>query len=205
MQKTDAQLSTYSTDNIASAVGAGSITKVIHDTFNQDFNDSKINNDKIDTANTLDTVGKTIAGRDALKNYIAAAVAALIGSAPGALDTLGELAEALADDADFAATITALVNTKLNKTAAQRAGTVIAFDVPATYGYAAAETTNITLNAAGLVEGTTQLLIHNNAGTPTFDANFKIIGGEYIISVPNYIMMHAVKNDLILVTISQEL
>jgi hypothetical protein len=38
--------------------------------------------------------------------FVAAAVAALIASAPGALDTLDELAAALGDDANFAATIT---------------------------------------------------------------------------------------------------
>jgi hypothetical protein len=38
---------------------------------------------------------------------VAAAVTALIDGAPGALDTLNELAAALADDASFAATVTA--------------------------------------------------------------------------------------------------
>lgn len=37
---------------------------------------------------------------------ITAAINALIGGAPGALDTLNELADALADDADFATTVT---------------------------------------------------------------------------------------------------
>lgn len=38
--------------------------------------------------------------------FVAAAIAALINSAPGALDTLEELADALGDDANFAATMT---------------------------------------------------------------------------------------------------
>jgi hypothetical protein len=38
--------------------------------------------------------------------FVAAAIAALIDSAPGALDTLDELAAALGDDANFAATMT---------------------------------------------------------------------------------------------------
>lgn len=48
---------------------------------------------------------------------IAAAIAELVGGAPGALDTLNELAEALGDDADFAATIAtelAAINAELN-------------------------------------------------------------------------------------------
>ncbi|WP_283196616.1 hypothetical protein [Rhizobium sp. BT04] len=39
----------------------------------------------------------------------------VIGAAPGALDTLDELAAALADDSAFSATITTLINTKLSK------------------------------------------------------------------------------------------
>lgn len=38
--------------------------------------------------------------------FVAAAIASLISSAPGALDTLAELAAALGDDANFAATVT---------------------------------------------------------------------------------------------------
>lgn len=44
--------------------------------------------------------------------FIAAAIAALINSAPGALDTLEELADALGDDANFAATVTTLLAAK---------------------------------------------------------------------------------------------
>ena len=44
--------------------------------------------------------------------FVAAAIAALINSAPGALDTLKELADALGDDANFASTITTLLAAK---------------------------------------------------------------------------------------------
>ena len=44
---------------------------------------------------------------------LAAAVSALINAAPGALDTLAELAAALGDDPDFAATITNGLASKL--------------------------------------------------------------------------------------------
>lgn len=43
---------------------------------------------------------------------ISSAVSALVDAAPGTLDTLNELAAALGDDANFAATITATVATK---------------------------------------------------------------------------------------------
>jgi hypothetical protein len=45
---------------------------------------------------------------------ITTAVNAVIGGAPGALDTLKELADAIADDANFASTITASLATKAN-------------------------------------------------------------------------------------------
>lgn len=48
---------------------------------------------------------------------VAAAVAALVASAPGALDTLDELAAALGDDANYAASVTAALAGKAAKTA----------------------------------------------------------------------------------------
>jgi hypothetical protein len=47
----------------------------------------------------------TLTAQSDLVSYIAAAIAALINSAPGALDTLEEIADALGDDANFAATL----------------------------------------------------------------------------------------------------
>lgn len=47
--------------------------------------------------------------------FVQAAIAALIASAPGALDTLNELAAAMGDDPDFAATVTTALATKLTK------------------------------------------------------------------------------------------
>lgn len=52
------------------------------------------------------------------KSYTDTKVADLIASAPGALDTLKELAAALGNDPNFAATITNLINLKTGKYAA---------------------------------------------------------------------------------------
>lgn len=49
-------------------------------------------------------------------NAVSTAVAALIDSAPGVLDTLNELAAAINDDANFAATVSSALATKLNIT-----------------------------------------------------------------------------------------
>lgn len=48
------------------------------------------------------------------KGYTDTKIQALLNSAPSALDTLKELADALGDDANFAATITNLINTKFS-------------------------------------------------------------------------------------------
>ena len=47
------------------------------------------------------------------KLYVDTEVAALVDSAPGALDTLNELAAAIGDDASFSTTITNSIATKL--------------------------------------------------------------------------------------------
>ena len=52
-----------------------------------------------------------------VRQAAAAAIAAWIGTAPAALDTLDELAAAIADDANFATTMTTLIGTKLNASA----------------------------------------------------------------------------------------
>ncbi len=51
--------------------------------------------------------------------FVIAAVTALINSAPGALDTLDELAAALGDDANFAASVTTLLALKASLTGAE--------------------------------------------------------------------------------------
>ncbi len=55
--------------------------------------------------------------------YVTTAVTNLIGGAPGALDTLNELAEAIGDDASYAATITTALGTKVATSSAQALAT----------------------------------------------------------------------------------
>jgi len=61
--------------------------------------DSYINNDRIDTANGLDTVGKDIPGKDAVKNYITNAIAS-IGGGPAIADTYADIAALIAAQGD---------------------------------------------------------------------------------------------------------
>jgi sugar lactone lactonase YvrE len=72
-------------------------------------------NGTADFTNTkLVNITTPIAGTDAAnKTYVDDTVAAVIDSAPAALDTLNELAAALGDDANFAGTVTTALATKL--------------------------------------------------------------------------------------------
>lgn len=58
----------------------------------------------------------TASTQAASTKFVADAIAALIASAPGALDTLDELAAAMGDDPNFAATVTTALGGKLAKT-----------------------------------------------------------------------------------------
>lgn len=70
----------------------------------------------LDTDGTMAADSDTvIPSQKALRTYIANAIANLIASAPGALDTLDELAAALGDDENFAATVTAALAGKVAK------------------------------------------------------------------------------------------
>jgi len=66
----------------------------------------------IEALETIDDEINTIFSTFATASYVDDAVAALIGDAGAALDTLGELADALADDANYAATITTTLSGK---------------------------------------------------------------------------------------------
>ena len=56
--------------------------------------------------------------------FVQAAIAALVASAPGALDTLNELAAALGNDANYAATVTSALATKLDSSSTLDGGTI---------------------------------------------------------------------------------
>jgi hypothetical protein len=62
---------------------------------------------------TWGAITGTLTNQTDLVNYIAAQIAALVGAAPGTLDTLAELAAALNNNENFAANITASVNARL--------------------------------------------------------------------------------------------
>lgn len=72
---------------------------------------------------TVPTAGKgTNNGQIANTAFVAQAIAALVNSAPGTLDTLQELAAALGNDANFATTITNALANKVSKSGDMMSG-----------------------------------------------------------------------------------
>lgn len=71
------------------------------------------------TINDAATATSSVWSSDKTNTEIGAAVAALVNAAPGALDDLNELAAAIGDDANFAATISAELGNRLRYDATQ--------------------------------------------------------------------------------------
>lgn len=110
--------------------------------------------------------------------FVQAALTALINAAPGALDTLDELAAALGDDANFAATITAALALKAPlaspaltgvPTAPTAAGGANTTQLATTAFVQAALAALINASPAGYLTG---LTLSNNAGNPNTQVDF---------------------------------
>lgn len=84
---------------------SGDMLKSIYDTNN---------NGRADTADNALQLGGVAAASYATNASVTAAINSLVAAAPGALDTLNELATALGNDPNFASTITAALATKLD-------------------------------------------------------------------------------------------
>lgn len=73
-----------------------------------------VNASSVEVGLSIDSDGDLVgpaSTKMATQSYVSTAISNLVDSAPGALDTLNELAAALNDDANFATTVTNLVNT----------------------------------------------------------------------------------------------
>lgn len=92
----------------------GDMSKSIYDT-----ND----NGRVDTADNSLQLGGVAAASYATNASVTAQINALVNAAPGALDTLQELAAALGNDPNFVTTITALIGTKLDANSVIDGGT----------------------------------------------------------------------------------
>lgn len=101
---------------VIAALGAGSgdMLKSVYDT----DNDGKVN-----AAVNADQLGGVGASSYATQAFVNQAVANIVNSAPGLLDTLNELAAALGNDPNFATTIAGQIATKLDANSTIDGGT----------------------------------------------------------------------------------
>jgi len=100
------------------STGAGNIASIVAGTGLSGGGTSgtvTLNLDLKDEDNMASNSASHAASQQSIKAYVDAEVSDLIASAPGALDTLNELAAAINDDASFHTTITNTVNSKLAK------------------------------------------------------------------------------------------
>jgi hypothetical protein len=116
--------------------------------------------DKVDMdSNKIENVGTPTAATDgANKSYVDSTVSDLVNGAPGALDTLNELANALGDDEDFAATMTTSLGLKAATTYVDSA------DAAVTLAFQNADSASAaTINAAWLAADNAQTTSINAA------------------------------------------
>jgi hypothetical protein len=105
---------------VASATGNTTVAGTLAVQGDADFN----GNFDIAGQLILQTEG-TASNHVVTKAYVDQAVTDLIGTAGTALDTLGELADAINDDASFAATVTTALGTKLNLSGGTMTGNIV--------------------------------------------------------------------------------
>lgn len=102
----------------------GNITSAGTSTFNNVTISGTLNMDA-STASTITGLTNPVNPSDAAtKSYVDQEVNAVIAAAPGALDTLNELAAAINDDANFATTVTNNLATKLNLSGGTMSGAI---------------------------------------------------------------------------------
>ena len=146
------QLSTEQVQDIAGAMVSGNTESGITVTYQDsdgtldftvasqtDQNFTNADHSKLDGIESGATADQTKADIDALNinadkldgqhgayytGYTDTAIANLVDSSPGALDTLNELAAALGDDANFSTTVTNSIATKLPKSGGQMTGNI---------------------------------------------------------------------------------
>src|SRR5215217_268921 len=112
--------------------------------------------------------------------FVTAAVAALIDGAPGAIDTLNELAAALGDDPNFAATVNAAIAARL-----------IAANNLSDLANAATALTNLglTANGAALVKAANYAAMKTLLAITVADITNASVNGRSLISAADYAAM----------------
>jgi hypothetical protein len=107
----------------------------------------------------------------ATTSYVTTQINNLIAGAPGALDTLDELAAALGDDSNFATTVTNSIAGKVSKSGDTMTGSLTIQNGPATWDYMTLEHTGpqARINLGNAENGF--LIAHEGTTTATFATN----------------------------------
>jgi len=120
--------SAFNNITVSGSLNGAIVGNVTSNTGTSTFNNVTINGqldmDAGTTATITNLTTPTNSGDAANKAYVDTAINDLIGGAPGALDTLNELADALNDDANAYNTLDAKINTKLTKAGDTMTGTL---------------------------------------------------------------------------------
>jgi hypothetical protein len=132
----------------------------------------------------LATTGETTTGTDTARAVtpagVQAAIDALIGGAPGALDTLNELAAAIGDDASYASTITTALGLKATLASPTFTGTIAIPNVANLETAVVANTakvTNVSTNLATTTSTTTAIITSSDGTDATIPVATTSVGG----------------------------
>ena len=157
-------------------------TPVSPDTSVSTFYDVTINNGLDMTSGIIDNVATPTANdHAATKGYVDTQITNLIGGAPGALDTLNELAAAINDDANAYTTLTTCIGTKLGTAGGTMTGDIALGANKATS--TATPTTDDTLTRKGYVDTQRDTRVSCSGGATI--SGFINMGGNTICNVPN--------------------
>lgn len=147
-----------------------------------------------DTGNVLDFAVDT--STIATRAYVESSIQAVIDAAPAALDTLNELAAAINDDANYAATVTTALSNKADKTTTVTAGTGLSGggNLGSSFTISHADTSNqvsvdnsgntfiqdITLDGFGHITGINSATVTVGDGAMTVTAGTDLTGGGQV-------------------------
>ena len=134
----------------------------------------------VELATTAETTTGTDTARAVTPAGVQAAIDALIGGAPGALDTLNELAAAINDDASYASTITTALGLKATLASPTFTGTVAipnVADLEAAVVANTAKATNVSTNLATTTSTTTAIITSSDGTDATIPVATTSVGG----------------------------
>ena len=156
---------------------------------------SALESNKADKATTLSGYGITDADTSAqvttkVNNAVSTAVSGLVNSAPGLLDTLDELANALGDDPNFATTVANNIATKVTKNAdiVAGTGTKVTYDAK---GLVTGSTTPTTLAGYSIGDAYTKTEVNNSLALKVDDSE---IASVNLLRADKYLAAQAVAN-----------